>query len=167
MAIAAKRGVVILVFSLLFLLLAGGAAVYIFLRKFKKPEVVGASHVLSLGDDGILSGNTTLVLKNPNAYTLRVDSLSYAMKIKGQTYLKGHKEKPIVLRANSLDTFVLPFRAASKEMSEDFPTQTRAESRIVVDGYFSAGKIKKVHLRLPFTPKITFLRPPALVGQPA
>src|ERR1043166_9461425 len=102
------RILIIVLFSLFFIILAAGLTAYFFYKSFKKPRVIYAHHTF-IFDKGMMQGSSTLAVKNDNKWQIRIDSLSYSLQINGKIYLNGKKKNPIVLRAFSIDTFVLPY----------------------------------------------------------
>lgn len=144
-------------------LVTGGVLLFLILN-FKKPDILATDSIITFTDDGKILGNTTIKLSNTNKYSIKIDSLHYTMKINGKTYLQGKKDSQLVLKAHNASSFSLPFVVDAKAMDQDFKDQDNAVNHFLIDCYVSVWGIKKIHLILPISKKITFFKKPGLIA---
>ena len=159
-----KKNLKITGISLISLIVIAGIAILILVLTFKQPDILATDSIITLTPDGHLLGNTTIKIQNANAYTIRIDSLSYTMAIKGKTYLEGRKDSQIVLKGHDSSAFSLPYVVDAKDMEKDFKNETSTKNHFVIDAYISVFGIKKMHIHIPLNKKVAVFKQPVLIG---
>jgi LEA14-like dessication related protein len=158
------KGLKIFGIVLIVILLLAGVTVFVLVKSFKTPRILASENIITFTKDGKLVGNTSIHLENDNSYGIKIDSLAYTMSINGKTYLRGHKDHPVVLKAHGTNTFVVPYTLDSKTMDKDFANQDSAMNDFKIDGYITALGFKKVHISVPLHKKLAFFKKPELIG---
>jgi LEA14-like dessication related protein len=146
------------------LILLSAITIFIIYKNFKSPEILATDSIISFTDKGILFGNTEIMVRSDNSYSIRIDSLHFTMSIKGKTYLEGKSDSSIILLPHQVTKIKLPYVYNSKALEEDFKDEDSVQDDFIIKGYATVFGFKRIPVSIPFHKKIALFKKPKLIG---